>query len=59
MNAGLKTMPTDDLQTRSGQEIAFGPFRLYPERRLLLCADTPLRLGSRAWAEYTPSHSHE
>jgi predicted ATPase/DNA-binding winged helix-turn-helix (wHTH) protein len=41
-------MPTSDLQTASGQEIAFGPFRLYPEQRVLLRADTPLRLGSRA-----------
>jgi DNA-binding winged helix-turn-helix (wHTH) protein len=41
-------MPTDDPQTWSGQEIAFGPFRLYPQQRVLLRADTPLRLGSRA-----------
>ena len=43
-------LPTDDLPTWSGQEIAFGPFRLYPEQRVVLRADTPLRLGSRAWA---------
>jgi DNA-binding response OmpR family regulator len=49
MNGVLETMPTDGLQTCSGQEIAFGPFRLYPEKRLLLCGDTPRRLGSRAW----------
>src|SRR3981081_3868532 len=41
-------MPTDDLQTWSGQEIAFGPFRLYPEQRMLLRANAPLQLGSRA-----------
>jgi predicted ATPase/DNA-binding winged helix-turn-helix (wHTH) protein len=41
-------MATYDLQTWSGQEIAFGPFRLYPEQRVLLRAGTPLRLGSRA-----------
>ena len=31
-------------------EISFGPFRLFPARRLLLEGDTPLRLGSRAVA---------
>jgi predicted ATPase/DNA-binding winged helix-turn-helix (wHTH) protein len=41
-------MPTNDLQSWSGRQIAFGPFRLYPEQRVLLRADTPLRLGSRA-----------
>lgn len=28
--------------------ISFGPFRLFPARRLLLEGDKPLRLGSRA-----------
>jgi predicted ATPase/DNA-binding winged helix-turn-helix (wHTH) protein len=41
-------MPTYELPTSSGQEIAFGPFRLYPEQRVLLRAKTPLSLGSRA-----------
>jgi len=31
------------------REIQFGPFRLYPGKRLLLEADKTLRLGSRAW----------
>jgi predicted ATPase/DNA-binding winged helix-turn-helix (wHTH) protein len=44
----FKSMPTDDRQTWSGRHIAFGPFRLYPEQRVLLRADTPVRLGSRA-----------
>jgi predicted ATPase/DNA-binding winged helix-turn-helix (wHTH) protein len=29
--------------------LAFGPFRLFPARRLLLEGETPVRLGSRAW----------
>src|SRR5262249_42262540 len=29
--------------------VAFGPFRLFPARRLLLEGETPVRLGSRAW----------
>src|SRR5882757_7233427 len=41
-------MPTYDLPTWSGQGIALGPFRLYPDQRVLLRADTPLPLGSRA-----------
>jgi predicted ATPase/DNA-binding winged helix-turn-helix (wHTH) protein len=41
-------MPTDDLHSLGAPEIAFGPFRLYPQQRLLFRADTPLRLGSRA-----------
>ena len=41
-------MPTSDLQTWGGQAVAFGPFRLYPEQRVLLRADKPLSLGSRA-----------
>src|SRR5260370_12994511 len=39
---------TQDLQTCSSLELTFGPFRLLPQQRLLLRADTPLRLGSRA-----------
>ncbi len=41
-------MLTFDLPTWSGQGIAFGPFRLYLDQRLLLRADTLVRLGSRA-----------
>jgi DNA-binding winged helix-turn-helix (wHTH) protein len=41
-------MPKHELKTWGGQEIAFGPFRLYPEQRVLLRAGTPLRLSSRA-----------
>jgi DNA-binding winged helix-turn-helix (wHTH) protein len=41
-------MPTYHLPTWSGQGIAFGPFRLYTEQRVLLRADTPIPLGSRA-----------
>jgi predicted ATPase/DNA-binding winged helix-turn-helix (wHTH) protein len=41
-------MTTDDLETLSDQEVAFGSFRLYPQQRLLLRADTPVPLGSRA-----------
>jgi predicted ATPase/DNA-binding winged helix-turn-helix (wHTH) protein len=41
-------MATYDPSTWSGQGIAFGPFRLYPEQRVLSRADVPLRLGSRA-----------
>jgi DNA-binding winged helix-turn-helix (wHTH) protein len=44
----FKATPTDDLHTGSGKQIAFGPFRLYPEQRVLLREDTPVRLGSRA-----------
>ncbi len=41
-------MGTDDLQTSRGPELAFGPFRFYPEQRVLLRADAPVSLGSRA-----------
>jgi DNA-binding winged helix-turn-helix (wHTH) protein len=34
--------------TPNGPEVAFGPFRLLPTRRLLLHGDQPVRLGSRA-----------
>src|SRR5712692_7949585 len=34
--------------TISGEAISFGPFRLLPAQRLLLEADKPLRIGSRA-----------
>ncbi len=33
----------------AGNEISFGPFKLFPEERLLLEADTPVRIGSRAF----------
>jgi len=45
---GFKMMSTYAAQTGSSEEITFGPFRLYPQWRLLLRADAPLRLGSRA-----------
>ncbi len=32
----------------ASREILFGPFRLFPEERLLLEVDTPIRIGSRA-----------
>jgi predicted ATPase/DNA-binding winged helix-turn-helix (wHTH) protein len=41
-------MPTFDLPSWSGEGIAFGPFRLYPEQRVLLRSDRLVRLGSRA-----------
>src|SRR5271166_3420148 len=38
-----------DLAAASGKRaVSFGPFRLLPERRLLLEGDKPVRLGSRA-----------
>jgi DNA-binding winged helix-turn-helix (wHTH) protein len=37
-----------NLQNWSGQELTFGPFRLDPQQRVILRADAPLRLGSRA-----------
>jgi predicted ATPase/DNA-binding winged helix-turn-helix (wHTH) protein len=33
---------------KSGQEITFGPFCLYPDARILLRSDKPVQLGSRA-----------
>ena len=39
---------TEDSHTWSGLELTFGPFRLLPQQRALLRAETPLRLGSRA-----------
>src|SRR3982074_3587919 len=39
---------THDLQIWSQQELTFGPFRLYPQQRVLLRAATPVKLGSRA-----------
>jgi hypothetical protein len=53
-------MLTDVLQTWRGQEIAFGPFRLYPQQRLLLPsahqdANGPLReTYQRWWPAMTP-----
>jgi DNA-binding winged helix-turn-helix (wHTH) protein len=41
-------MTTEDVRIWRGQEIAFGNFRFYPERRLLLSGDKPVSLGSRA-----------
>jgi predicted ATPase/DNA-binding winged helix-turn-helix (wHTH) protein len=39
---------TEPEATRPGQAIAFGPFRLLPSQHLLLEADRPVLLGSRA-----------
>jgi DNA-binding winged helix-turn-helix (wHTH) protein len=41
---------TSEPQVASNREyaVAFGRFRLFPGQRLLLEADQPLRLGSRA-----------
>jgi Transcriptional regulatory protein, C terminal len=39
---------TPDLQPCGGRQIMFGSFRLYPDQRVLLRADTPVRLGGRA-----------
>lgn len=47
------TKPTQT-PTWSGQEIAFGPFRLYPDARMLLRSDKPVQLGSRARACQKP-----
>jgi predicted ATPase/DNA-binding winged helix-turn-helix (wHTH) protein len=40
-------MNSEAVQPGSGLELQFGPFRLFPQQRLLLRTDTPLRLGSR------------
>jgi predicted ATPase/DNA-binding winged helix-turn-helix (wHTH) protein len=45
---GLENMGTYDLQTSRGQEMTFGPFRFYPEQRLLLRAGARVSMGSRA-----------
>lgn len=37
-----------DADTVAARSVSFGPFRLFPSRRLLLDGDQPLRLGSRA-----------
>ena len=41
-------MSSETLPASGGLELQFGPFRLFPQQRLLLRTDTPLRLGSRA-----------
>jgi predicted ATPase/DNA-binding winged helix-turn-helix (wHTH) protein len=40
-------MSSEAIQPGGGLELQFGPFRLFPQQRLLLRTDTPLRLGSR------------
>ena len=40
-------MSSEAVQPGGGLELQFGPFRLFPQQRLLLRTDTPLRLGSR------------
>jgi DNA-binding winged helix-turn-helix (wHTH) protein len=39
---------TGDLARRPERFYAFGPFRLMPERQLLMRGETPIRIGSRA-----------
>jgi predicted ATPase/DNA-binding winged helix-turn-helix (wHTH) protein len=39
---------SEQLPPAADRPIAFGPYRLYPRRQLLLEGDRPLRLGSRA-----------
>src|ERR1700749_26223 len=41
-------MVTYDLRACGAREIAFGPFRLYPDQRVLLRAQKPVSIGSRA-----------
>jgi DNA-binding winged helix-turn-helix (wHTH) protein len=41
-------MLTDDFDNFTGPEIAFGPFRFYPESYVLMRAGAPIALGSRA-----------
>jgi predicted ATPase/DNA-binding winged helix-turn-helix (wHTH) protein len=41
-------MSSEALQASGGLELQFGPFRLFPQQRLLLRTDAPLRLGHRA-----------
>jgi predicted ATPase/DNA-binding winged helix-turn-helix (wHTH) protein len=40
--------PPDSAGHRTAREIAFGPFRLQPERQLLLQGEKPVRIGGRA-----------
>ena len=39
---------TRNIHTSSDLAFAFGPFRLFPLQRVLMCADEPVALGSRA-----------
>src|SRR5258708_16614119 len=39
---------SEDAAAPVGREISFGPFRLQPERQLLLEGDKAVRIGSRA-----------
>jgi predicted ATPase/DNA-binding winged helix-turn-helix (wHTH) protein len=41
-------MSTETIQAQGETEVQFGPFRFFLRRRVLLRADTPVRLGSRA-----------
>ncbi len=36
------------MDERGEAALRFGPYRLFPQRRLLLCGERPLRIGSRA-----------
>lgn len=49
LGTGLRATETTDQQLGSADSaIAFGPFRLYPERHLLLKDDKPVSIGARA-----------
>lgn len=39
---------TGDSAQHDARSFVFGPFRLFPERQLLLCRDAPVRIGGRA-----------
>ncbi|MDQ7982369.1 winged helix-turn-helix domain-containing protein [Paraburkholderia sp. SARCC-3016] len=41
-----------------GSEITFGPFRLVPSRRVLLCGDQPVRLGEPSYNVLTVLLAH-
>jgi predicted ATPase/DNA-binding winged helix-turn-helix (wHTH) protein len=49
VGAGLRaTEATDQQSAPEDSAIAFGPFRLHPDRRLLLKGDKPVLIGTRA-----------
>jgi DNA-binding winged helix-turn-helix (wHTH) protein len=49
LETGLRATEATDQQPRlADSPIAFGPFRLHADRRLLLKDDTPVSIGARA-----------
>lgn len=44
----IVALPPEDAGHRTAREITFGPFRLQPERQLLLEGEKPVRIGGRA-----------